>query len=117
MKLGRNERFAFLANLYNAKTIDIVLDAYPVKSIKDIALGGGLVAAVTGGPWKAKVIKLRSHDLSLDDLEHGLLRKAFKDRVSITPSIARRLDARTCSSAPSPAPISIPSSTPRPAPT
>ncbi len=79
LKLGRNERFAFLANLYNAKTIDIVLDAYPVKSIKDIALGGGLVAAVTGGPWKAKVIKLRSHDLSLDDLEHGLLRKAFKD--------------------------------------
>jgi len=79
MKLGRNERFAFLANLYNAKTIDIVLDAYPVKSIKDIALGGGLVAAVTGGPWKAKVIKLGTHDLSLDDIEHGLLRKALKD--------------------------------------
>lgn len=40
--LDRTEQFAFLANLYNAKTIDIVLDKYPVRSIKDISLGGGL---------------------------------------------------------------------------
>ncbi len=56
--LDRPEQFAFWANLYNAKTIDIVLDKYPVKSIKDISLGGGLVAAVTGGPWKAKVLEV-----------------------------------------------------------
>lgn len=77
--LDRAEQFAFWANLYNAKTIDIVLDKYPVKSIKDISLGGGLLAAVTGGPWKAKVVKLKGHDLSLDDIEHGILRPIFKD--------------------------------------
>lgn len=77
--LARAEQLAFWANLYNAKTIDIILDAYPVKSIKDISLGGGLLAAVTGGPWKAKVLKVSGRDLSLDDIEHGILRPIFKD--------------------------------------
>ncbi len=78
-KLDRTEQFAFWANLYNAKTIDIVLDHYPVSSIKDISLGGGLLAVVTGGPWKAKVVKVAGRDLSLDDIEHGILRPIFKD--------------------------------------
>jgi Protein of unknown function, DUF547 len=77
--LARPELFAFWANLYNAKTIDVVLDAYPIKSIKDIRLGGGLVATVTGGPWKAKVVTVAGEALSLDDIEHGILRKVFKD--------------------------------------
>jgi len=77
--LDRKEQFAFLANLYNAKTIDIVLDHYPVASIKDISLGGGLFAALTGGPWKAKVLTLGGFSLSLDDIEHGMLRPVFKD--------------------------------------
>lgn len=77
--LDRLEQFAFWANLYNAKTIDIVLDNYPVKSIKDISLGGSLTALVTGGPWKAKVVKVAGKDLSLDDIEHGILRKVFKN--------------------------------------
>lgn len=77
--LSRPEQMAFWANLYNAKTIDIVLDAYPVKSIKDISLGGGLLATVTGGPWKAKVLTVSGESLSLDDIEHGILRPIFKD--------------------------------------
>jgi len=78
--LDRSEQFAFLANLYNARTIDIVLDAYPVRSIKDIALGGGgLLGVFNGGPWKAKVVKILGVDLSLDDIEHGILRPVFKD--------------------------------------
>jgi hypothetical protein len=77
--LDRSEQFALLANLYNAKTIDIVLDHYPVASIRDISLGGGLLAAVTGGPWKAKVLQMSGVALSLDDIEHGILRPIFKD--------------------------------------
>lgn len=77
--LDRPEQFAFWANLYNAETIAIVLDAYPVASIKDISLGGGLVAAFTGGPWKAKILKIGGAELSLDDIEHGILRPIFKD--------------------------------------
>jgi hypothetical protein len=78
-KLSRDEQFALLANLYNAKTLEIVASHYPVKSIRDISLGGGLVAALSGGPWKAKVLKLQDVKLSLDDLEHGILRPIFKD--------------------------------------
>ena len=77
--LSRNEQFALLANLYNAKTLDIVASHYPVKSIRDISLGGGLVGTLSGGPWKAKVLKLQGVDLSLDDIEHGILRPVFKD--------------------------------------
>ncbi len=79
LALDRAEQFAFWANLYNAKTIDIVLDAYPVKSIKDINLGGGLVAAVTGGPWKAQTMKVTGLEISLNDIEHGILRPIWKD--------------------------------------
>jgi Protein of unknown function, DUF547 len=79
-ELDRNEQFALLANLYNAKTLEIVASRYPVKSIKDISLCGGLVATVTGGPWKAKVVKLQGVELSLDDIEHGILRPIFKDQ-------------------------------------
>lgn len=77
--LDRPEQFAFWSNLYNARTIEIVLDRYPVRSIKDISLGGTLLANVTGGPWKAKVVKVAGHELSLDDIEHVILRGLFKD--------------------------------------
>ena len=77
--LDRSEQFALLANLYNAKTVYIVLDHYPVKSIKDISLGGGLLGVFTGGPWKAKVLEMQGVELSLDDIEHGMLRPVFKD--------------------------------------
>ncbi len=78
-KLDKPEQFAFWSNLYNARTVDIVLDKYPVKSIKDISLGGGLKALVGGGPWQANTIKVSGLDLSLDDVEHKILRPVFKD--------------------------------------
>ena len=78
-RLGSRHAYAYYVNLYNAKTIDVVLDHYPVKSIKDISLGGGLLASVTGGPWKAKMVKVNGKALSLDDIEHGILRKKYKD--------------------------------------
>jgi hypothetical protein len=77
--LDRPEQFAYWANLYNARTIDIVLDKYPVKSIKDISLGGTLKALVSGGPWQAKVVKVAGVEMSLDDIEHNVLRPVFKD--------------------------------------
>lgn len=78
-KLDRAEAFAFWANLYNARTVDIVLDNYPVKSIKDISLGGDLKAIVGGGPWQAVTMKVSGVDLTLDDVEHKILRVYFKD--------------------------------------
>ncbi|MEL6298437.1 MAG: DUF547 domain-containing protein [Pseudomonadota bacterium] len=83
-KLDRAEQFAFWANLYNAKTIDVVLDAYPVKSIREIQIGGGLLgflkkSAGAGGPWKAEIMKVNGQALSLDNVEHDIMRKVFND--------------------------------------
>jgi len=83
-ELSRNEQFAFWANLYNAKTIDIILDHYPVKSIKNISLESGLFSVLkksvgAGGPWKTPVLKVAGQKLSLNDIEHNILRPIFKD--------------------------------------
>jgi hypothetical protein len=77
--LDRPEQFAFWANLYNAKTVDVVLDKYPVKTIKDINLGGGLKSLVGGGPWQAKILKVAGLPMSLDDIENVVMRPTFKD--------------------------------------
>ncbi len=77
--LDKPEQFAFWVNLYNAKTIDVVLDKYPVKSIKDISLGGGLKTLVTGGPWQAKLMKVNGIDMTLDDVENAVLRPIYGD--------------------------------------
>lgn len=77
-RLTRAQQMAFWINLYNAKTLDIVLGKYPVKSIKDINLpdGDGKMAE---GPWKAKLITVSGVKLSLDDIENSILRPVFKD--------------------------------------
>jgi hypothetical protein len=67
---------AFWINLYNALTIDIVLDHYPVKSILNIKLSSGFF---TRGPWKKKIVNVESEALSLDDIEHRLLRPIWQD--------------------------------------
>lgn len=72
-KLSRNEAFAYWANLYNAVTIDVILDNYPVKSIMSIRSG------IRPGPWKRKLVTVQGEVLSLDDIEHGILREHFKD--------------------------------------
>jgi hypothetical protein len=64
------ERQAFLINVYNAATVELVLTRYPkLKSIKEI---GGFL----GSPWKQQVIRLLGRKRSLDDIEHVLLRGA-----------------------------------------
>ncbi len=74
---SKAEAKAFWINLYNAKTLDVVLDKYPVSSIKKINLGGG--GLFGSGPWSAKILNVEGQDLSLDDIEHRILRPLFKD--------------------------------------
>lgn len=73
LSLTRPEQFAFWANLYNAVTLDVVLDAFPVRSIRDIRSG------LVSGPWKRKAATVDGVDLSLDDIEHNILRKGWTE--------------------------------------
>ncbi len=72
---ARNVQFAYWINLYNALTIDVVLDHYPVKTIRDIDISGLLA----NGPWGKALVKIEDSDISLDDIEHGILRPIWKD--------------------------------------
>lgn len=65
---SKDEQLAFLINVYNAGTVELVLTKYPnIESIKDI---GGLF----GSPWKQNFITLLGKTRSLDDIEHNLIR-------------------------------------------
>ncbi|MCU0832270.1 MAG: DUF547 domain-containing protein [Rhizobiaceae bacterium] len=77
--LSRKEAHAYWVNLYNAKTLDVVLERYPVKSIRDINLGGGFFGR---GPWSRKMMQVSGTDLSLDDVEHRIVRALFNDPLS-----------------------------------
>lgn len=69
------EQKTFWINLYNALTVKIILDHYPVKSIKNIKLSG----IFKSGPWKKEVISIEGQKLSLDNIEHDILRPIWKD--------------------------------------
>jgi hypothetical protein len=66
---SKPQRQAFLINAYNAFTVELILTRYPkLESIKDI---GSLFQS----PWKPKWVPLLSTKVSLDDIEHEMLRK------------------------------------------
>ena len=66
---AKAERQAFLINAYNAFTVELILTRYPdLKSIKDL---GTLLSS----PWKPKWIPLLGSQVSLDHIEHAMLRK------------------------------------------
>ncbi len=73
---NRNEQLAYWINLYNALTMAVVLDHYPVKSIMDISISPGLFSF---GPWGKKLITIDGEKLSLDDIEHRILRPVWRD--------------------------------------
>jgi Protein of unknown function, DUF547 len=74
------ERFAYWTNLYNALTLVVVLDAYPVRSIRDIKSKGRLLDPKSlFGPWRTRLVTVAGQRMSLDDIEHDALRAGFND--------------------------------------
>jgi hypothetical protein len=70
-----NEDKAYWINAYNAFTIKLIIDNYPVKSIKD--LGGSLYKINT--PWDIQFIKIGDETYDLNNVEHGKLRRTYND--------------------------------------
>ncbi|RMF07913.1 MAG: DUF547 domain-containing protein [Alphaproteobacteria bacterium] len=75
-RLTREQQLAFWINLYNAATLRLVLEHYPVHSIRDIDISPGLFS---DGPWGAKILTVAGEKLSLDDIEHRILRPIWRD--------------------------------------
>lgn len=78
-KMPRNAAFAYWANLYNAITLKVILDRFPVTSIRDIKSDGFLDPKAYIGPWRSKRVTVEGKSLSLDDIENDIMRPAFKD--------------------------------------
>ncbi|MFQ5773564.1 MAG: DUF547 domain-containing protein [Kiloniellaceae bacterium] len=74
--LNRAEQRALWINLYNALTVRVVLDHYPVESIRDIDISPGLFAI---GPWDKKLVEIEGEAVSLNDIEHRILRPIWRD--------------------------------------
>jgi hypothetical protein len=72
---NKNERMGYWINAYNAFTIKLIVDNYPVASIKDI--GGSIYRVNTA--WAKKFIFIEGYEYSLDNIEHDILRPNFKD--------------------------------------
>lgn len=72
--MARPEQFCAWSNLYNALTIQVVLSRFPVRSIRDIRPN-----PIAVGPWKEKRITVGRERLSLDDIEHNILRKQWRE--------------------------------------
>jgi hypothetical protein len=78
--MPRAEAFAFWANLYNALTLKVVLDRYPVRSIRDIrSTGVPFDPRQFNGPWRTRLVTVEGRAMSLDDIEHGTMRPTFRD--------------------------------------
>ena len=67
---SKNEKLAYYINLYNAATVKLILDNYPVNTIKDI-----------NAPWGKKRITVGGKKLSLGHIEHKILRKMGEPRI------------------------------------
>ncbi len=70
-----NERKAYWINAYNAFTIKLVSDHYPISGIKKIRPGLPFVNSV----WDIKFIEIEGKTYDLNNIEHGILRERFED--------------------------------------
>lgn len=67
---SQNEKMAYWINAYNAFTVKLIIDNYPISSIKDIE-----------NPWDIQFINLGEKTFSLNDIEHKILRKMNDPRI------------------------------------
>ncbi len=73
-QFNKNEQFAYWVNLYNAATVQLILDNYPISSITKL---GGLFSF---GPWDQEILTVNDQELSLNDIEHRILRPIWQDK-------------------------------------
>ena len=66
----KNDSLAYFINAYNAVTVKLILDNYPLKSIRDIK-----------DPWDSKSLNLPNNTMTLNDIEHKVLRKMGDPRI------------------------------------
>ncbi len=72
-QMGEDEAFAYWANLYNAVTVRLIVQEAPDNSIREIRPRLWSI-----GPWGVDRVTVEGEDLSLDDIEHDIMRPGFE---------------------------------------
>ena len=72
---ARAEQKAYWINFYNALTVQVVVNAYPVDSIRDIHESW----IPLSGPWDDVYAQVAGQKLTLNNIEHGILRPIWRD--------------------------------------
>ena len=72
---SRPQQRAFWINLYNAATVNLILEHYPLESITKISF-----SFFSFGPWDEDLLSVEGVELSLNDVEHRILRPIWKDK-------------------------------------
>lgn len=79
-KLKKEDALAFWINAYNAFTLKVIVDNYPVESITDLNSGGKIIGYILGKTiWDKKFFSINKKKMSLGEIEHEILRKEFKE--------------------------------------
>jgi hypothetical protein len=71
------ERLAFWLNVYNAFTIQLIAQHGEIESIRNIEKTFGVLRLK--GPWSTPIVRAAGQTLTLDDVEHHILRAQFSD--------------------------------------
>lgn len=74
---SENEKLAYWINAYNAFTVKLIVDNYPLESIKD--LNPTIAIPTVSTVWTKKWFQIGGEDFSLDRIEHKILRKEFEE--------------------------------------
>jgi len=72
-----SQALAYWINAYNAYTVELILQYYPLQSIRDI--GSKIMIPKINSPWDIRFIAIGNQKYDLNNIEHSILRKKFKD--------------------------------------
>ncbi|MBT8376055.1 MAG: DUF547 domain-containing protein, partial [Bacteroidia bacterium] len=67
---SKDQKLAYWINAYNAYTLKLIIDNYPIESIKDVK-----------NPWDQEFIPFEGTLISLNTIEHNILRKMDEPRI------------------------------------
>lgn len=77
---SRAEKLAFWINAYNAYTLKLVADDYPVESIHDLGTGGRIIGwLLNRSPWDIRFAEVGGKKYTLNEIEHEILRPRFQE--------------------------------------
>ncbi|MCH7513450.1 MAG: DUF547 domain-containing protein [Bacteroidetes bacterium] len=74
---SQEEQLAYWINAYNAYTIALIIEHYPLSGIKDI--GSSIQIPFVNSPWDIKFIEIGGKKINLNNIEHSILRKEFNE--------------------------------------